>query len=72
MLKKVIIGLSAGFISGFFGAGGGLILLPAFTYFFSLSEKEARATSVYAILPMVIVSGIYYYNNNFVNFEIRY
>ena len=72
MLKKVIIGLSAGFISGFFGAGGGLILLPAFTYFFSLSEKEARATSVYAILPMVIVSGIYYYNNNFLNFEIRY
>ena len=70
MLNKVIIGIVAGFISGFFGAGGGLILVPAFSYFFYLSEKESRATSIYAILPMVLVSGIYYYNNNYTDFNI--
>lgn len=72
MIKKTIIGIIAGFISGFFGAGGGLILVPAFSFFFCLSEKESRATSMYAILPMVIVSGIYYHNNNYTDFSIGF
>ena len=33
MWKKLIIGLIAGIISGFFSAGGGLILVPSFVYF---------------------------------------
>ena len=42
MLKKVILGISAGIISGLFGAGGGLILVPAFTHIFKLNEREVR------------------------------
>ena len=30
MVKKAIIGLAAGIISGLFASGGGLILIPAF------------------------------------------
>lgn len=70
MAKKIIIGVIAGFISGFFASGGGLLLVPAFVYFFYLSEKEARASSIYAILPMVLVSGIYYYKGNYVDWEL--
>lgn len=70
MLKKVTIGLIAGIISGLFGAGGGLILVPAFVYFLNLRENEARATSVFAILPMVIVSGIFYYKGNFLDWDL--
>ena len=54
MTKRIAIGFIAGLASGFFASGGGLLLVPAFVYFFYLSDKEARATSIYAILPMVI------------------
>ena len=60
MLKKIIIGFVAGIISGFFASGGGLILVPAFVYFFKLEDKQSRATSIFAVLPMVIISGILY------------
>ena len=45
-IKKIIIGLLAGFISGLFSTGGGLILVPAFTYLLELDTVEARATSI--------------------------
>ena len=56
MIKKIIIGMFAGFISGLFASGGGMILVPAFVYLFKLNETEARATSIFTILPMVITS----------------
>lgn len=70
MIKKLFIGIIAGFISGLFAAGGGMIVVPAFVHLFKLDEAEARATSIFAILPMVIASGLFYYNNNFVDWSI--
>lgn len=70
MIKKIAVGIIAGFISGLFAAGGGMIVVPAFVHMFKLSEAEARATSVFAILPMVITSGLFYYNNNYVDWSI--
>lgn len=67
MIKKILIGIIAGFISGLFAAGGGMIVVPAFVHIFKLDEAEARATSVFAILPMVITSGLLYYNNNYID-----
>ena len=69
MWKKIFIGVIAGFINGFFASGGGMILVPSFIYILGLSQKEARATSVFCILPMVLVSGIFYYKNNFINWK---
>ena len=70
MVKKIAIGTVAGIISGFFGAGGGMILVPAFAYFLNMDEKMARATSVFAILPMVITSSIIYLNNDLINWKV--
>lgn len=70
MIKKILIGIIAGFISGLFAAGGGMIIVPAFVHIFKLDEAEARATSVFAILPMVITSGLFYYNNNYVDWTL--
>ena len=56
MLKKIVIGFFTGLVCGFFGSGGGMILVPSFVHVMHLSEKEARATSVFAILPMVMVN----------------
>ena len=70
MTKKIITGLIAGFISGLFAAGGGMIIVPAFVHIFKMSQQEARATSILAILPMVITSGIFYYDSNYINWNI--
>ena len=70
MIKKILLGIIAGFISGLFASGGGMIVVPAFVHIFKLDEAEARATCIFAILPMVIASGLFYYNNNFLDWSI--
>ena len=61
MIKKALVGLFAGFISGFFSTGGGMILVPAFVYLLDVPSKKARGTSIFCILMMVITSSIFYY-----------
>lgn len=70
ILKRILIGISAGIISGLFAAGGGMIVVPALIHIFDLDDAKARATSVFAILPMVITSGIFYYRNNYIDWNI--
>ncbi len=69
MLKKIIIGFLAGIISGFFGSGGGLILVPAFVYILKMDEKKARATAIFCILPMVVVTAFFYNKNNYIHWN---
>lgn len=70
MLKKIIIGLCSGMVSGLFATGGGLILVPAFVYLLKESETNSRATSIFCILPLVVISGINYYTNNYIDWEV--
>ena len=70
IMKKMIIGLIAGLISGLFASGGGLILVPIYTYIFKLDEKNARATSLFCILPMVISTAIIYSRNNYIDINL--
>ena len=67
--KKIIIGFLAGFISGLFSTGGGLILVPAFIYLLKEEPKKARGTSIFCILPMVITSSFFYYKGNYIEWK---
>ena len=68
-LKKIIIGLLAGFISGFFSTGGGLILVPAFIYLLEMDAQKSRGTSIFCILPMVITSSFFYYKGHYIEWK---
>jgi len=70
MKKNIVIGIMAGFISGFFSTGGGMLLVPTFLYFLKKEDKKARATAAMCILPMVVTSGIFYYQNNYMDWQI--
>ncbi len=70
MWKKLLVGLFAGIINGLFTSGGGLILVPAFIYVLKMEPKKARATSIFCILPMVIVTALFYGKRNFINWKI--
>ena len=68
-MKNKMIGIVAGLISGLFGAGGGMILVPAFSIINKKDEKKARATSLCCMLAMVIASSFFYYKNNYINWN---
>ena len=70
MVKKCLIGIIAGIISGLFSTGGGMILVPAFVYLLNVEDTRARGTSVFCILPMVITSSFFYYKGNFIDWKI--
>jgi len=54
-------GLMAGLLSGMFGIGGGLIIIPALTIAMKLDFKEAAGTSLAALLLPVGGLGAYTY-----------
>lgn len=55
-----IIGALIGFANGFFGSGGGSILVPVLKYYNKIDTKKAHATAVAVILPLCIVSSFFY------------
>lgn len=70
LIKKIIIGLIAGFVSGLFSTGGGLILVPAFSYLLKEDTVKSRATSIMCILPMVITTSFFYAKKNYIDWKI--
>lgn len=60
-IKKAAAGGLAGAANGFFGAGGGLFLVPLFIKWLKMEEKQAFATSVAVILPLSAVSLAVYW-----------
>jgi len=55
------IGLVAGILSGMFGIGGGIIIIPALLYIVKLKPVQAIATSLAALIPPVGLLGAYEY-----------
>lgn len=70
MVKKMIIGLLAGVVSGLFSTGGGMILVPAFIHLLNIDDTKARGTSICCILPMVLTSSFFYYKGNFIDWRV--
>lgn len=60
-MKKITAGGLAGAANGFFGAGGGMFLVPLFIKWLKMEEKQAFATSVAVILPLSAVSLAVYW-----------
>ena len=54
-------GGAAGLVNGFFGGGGGMILVPMLTGRCGLDQRRAFATSVAVILPLCALSSVIYF-----------
>ncbi len=66
----VLVGLTSGIFSAFFGIGGGTILVPAFVFLFGLPIHVAIGTSLLAIIPTAIVGTWRHWGYGNVNLEI--
>jgi uncharacterized membrane protein YfcA len=53
IVLAVALGAIAGVLAGFFGVGGGILFVPTLALALGLSQLEAEATSLAAILPAV-------------------
>jgi uncharacterized protein len=61
ILKFFALGLSAGVLSGLFGIGGGLVIVPALVLLFGLDIKTAFGTSLLALLLPTGLLGVIEY-----------
>ena len=53
-------GLAAGALSGLFGIGGGLIIVPLLVFFFQYTQKVAQGTSLVAIVIIALAGAVPY------------
>jgi uncharacterized protein len=70
-LVLLAIGLLAGVLSGMFGIGGGLIIVPALLFLMKMTVFESLGTSLAALIPPVgLLGALEYYRNGHIN--VRY
>lgn len=55
------VGAVSGFVNGFFGAGGGLLLVPMISFVGGNKTKTAHATTLMCVMIMCIASSIMYF-----------
>ena len=61
ILALIIIGLTAGILSGLVGVGGGIIMVPLFVLFLGLTQHNAQGLSLAVMLPPVTFLAVYNY-----------
>jgi uncharacterized membrane protein YfcA len=60
-VKMIVLGLAAGVLSGLFGIGGGLVIVPALVLIFGFPIKIAIGTSLFVILLPTGLLGVLEY-----------
>ena len=66
-LWLILSGCLTGLINGFFGGGGGMVVVPMLSYLLSFPVKESHATALAVILPVTIISSCVYIFNGKIN-----
>ena len=60
----IIIGLSAGILSGLVGVGGGILMVPMFVIFLGFTQHNAQGMSLAVMLPPVTFLAVYNYHQS--------
>ncbi|HYD52408.1 MAG TPA: sulfite exporter TauE/SafE family protein, partial [Gemmatimonadaceae bacterium] len=71
MLTYLLIGLGAGILSGLFGIGGGIVIVPALILLAKMRPLEATGTSLGVfLLPVGILGAMTYYRAGNMNVRV--
>ena len=63
LIGLALIGLSAGFLAGLLGVGGGVVMVPAMVLFLAFDQHVAQGTSLVVIIPAAL-SGSWTHHRN--------
>lgn len=72
IINLIIIGLLAGFFSGMFGVGGGVIMVPLMVFLLAYNQHQAQGTSLAVLaVPVTFLAAYTYYKSgeNVVNWK---
>ena len=58
VVASVVVGAIAGFLSGLFGVGGGILIVPGLVFFLAMDQRLAHGTSLAAIVPIAIAGVV--------------
>jgi len=69
-LLVVLVGVGAGFLSGLFGVGGGILIVPGLVLVTRMSQRLAHGTSLAAVLPISAASLLSYWLHDNVDWPV--
>ncbi len=70
-MQYIAVGLIAGVLSGLFGIGGGVLIVPALILIAKMAPQMATGTSLGALLlPVGILGAWQYYRNDSLNVRV--
>jgi uncharacterized protein len=61
LILCVLLGITAGALSGLIGIGGGVIIVPALVFLFGFSQHAAQGTTLALLVPPIGILGAWTY-----------
>lgn len=68
--RPLLVGVLAGFLSGVFGVGGGILIVPALVLLLGLDQRLAHGTSLAAAVPISAAAALGFALNGAVNWPV--
>lgn len=72
VIPTVLVGLGAGLLSGLFGVGGGILVVPALVILLRTDQRVANGTSLGAVLPISVSSLLTYWSQGNVDWWLAF
>lgn len=70
ILLLILLGITAGLLSGLIGIGGGVIIVPALLFIFGFTQHQAQGTTLALLVPPIgILAAWTYYKQGYVDFH---
>jgi uncharacterized membrane protein YfcA len=69
-LTVALVGIAAGFLSGMFGVGGGILIVPGLVLIAKMDQRIAHGTSLAAVLPISAASLVSYWSHDHVDWRV--
>lgn len=66
----IVVGVAAGLLSGLFGVGGGILIVPGLVMVAGLEQRLAHGTSLGAVLPIAVASLFTYWGSGHVDWPV--
>ena len=64
VISLIVIGLLGGMLSGMFGIGGGVLMVPLMVFLLSFSQHQAQGTSLAVLsFPVAFIAAYNYYKS---------